>query len=434
MNSLFTYTYILVSIIVVLLILETISPYKFTHIENVIMTLCIFIPSAILYNINKNLSTLPIYTIPIFFLYSKSKRLLRSILFQLVCYLIIILSDNFIAYIILNTCGINFIESSVGYIVTCILIFVFAYIISKLFSTFLSKYDNFISQYAKSKYAVLIYIMLFLTFIVFYININWNNSNSPTYLAKTNGFLFLIYGMLMIIISATLFFILKKEQDFKLKEIQLKNLSEYTNNLENLYMDMRKFRHDYINILSSMAGFIEDRDIDGLEEHFNEHIYPLNKRMNKNNYKLGLLKNILMPEIKGLVSAKVIRAQELGINVVLEILEPIDKINLDIIDLSRCLGILLDNAIEAALDSTEKNLNIAFIKKNMSILIVISNSFYDEKIVLSKIFKSGFSTKGKNRGLGLSNLKDILNKYQNASLDTSIDDNIFTQNITITNS
>ena len=52
---------------------------------------------------------------------------------------------------------------------------------------------------------------------------------------------------------------------------------------------------------------------------------------------------------------------------------------------------------------------------------------------MSKIFKAGFSTKGKNRGLGLSNLKDIMNNYSNATLDTSIENNRFIQNITISN-
>ena len=273
--------------------------------------------------------------------------------------------------------------------------------------------------------------MVILTLGVFYININWNTSDDAVYLAQINCILFLTYELLMLIIVGILIFILKKDQTLKIKEIQMNNLKEYTDNLEHLYMDMRKFRHDYINIISSMAGFIESKDIEGLEKHFNEHIYPLNKKMNRNNYKLGLLKNILMPEIKGLLSAKIIRAQELGIDVILEIVEPIDKIDMDIIDLSRCLGILLDNAIEASLSSEKKRLNIAFIKKNSSILIIISNTFKGVIPPLSKIFKTGFSTKGKNRGLGLSNLSEIMNNYSNTTLDTSISDDRFIQNITI---
>lgn len=433
MHNIYIIFMLSLSIITILAIFNNISDYKFNIIENVLLFLSIIISYFILYLVNKNLASISTYIVPIIFLYIKNKKLLKSIFIQAITCMIIIFSDNIITLIIIKSINKDFIKTTYGHIIACFFIFALAYSISKLLSIIIKKYGSLITEYAKSKYSILIYVMVLLTLGVFYININWNTSDDAAYLAKINSILFLTYGLLMIIITAILIFILRKDQTFKIKEMQMNNLKEYTENLESLYMDMRKFRHDYINIISSMAGFIENKDIEGLEKHFNKHIYPLNKEMNKNNYKLGLLKNILMPEIKGLLSAKIIRAQELGVDVVLEIVEPIDKINLDIIDLSRCLGIILDNAIEATLSSEEKKLNIAFIKKSSSILIVVSNTFEGEIPPLSKIFKAGFSTKGKNRGLGLSNLKDIMNKYSNATLDTSILDNVFTQTITIIN-
>ena len=425
---------IIISSLTILTILTTlynISDYKFSILEKVLSYLSVIILFFILYSINKNLASISTYILPIIIIFIKSKKLLKSIFIQAITCMIIIFSDNIITLIIIKCISEDFIRTPHGYIITCLLIFALAYSISKLLSIIIKKYGSLITEYAKSKYSILIYVMVILTLGVFYININWNTSDDAVYLAQINGILFLTYELLMLIIVGILIFILKKDQTLKIKEMQMNNLKEYTDNLEHLYMDMRKFRHDYINIISSMAGFIESKDIEGLEKHFNEHIYPLNKKMNRNNYKLGLLKNILMPEIKGLLSAKIIRAQELGIDVILEIVEPIDKIDMDIIDLSRCLGILLDNAIEASLSSEKKRLNIAFIKKNSSILIIISNTFKGVIPPLSKIFKTGFSTKGKNRGLGLSNLSEIMNNYSNTTLDTSISDDRFIQNITI---
>ena len=106
---------------------------------------------------------------------------------------------------------------------------------------------------------------------------------------------------------------------------------------------------------------------------------------------------------------------------------------MDIIDLSRILGIILDNAIEASLESDDKRVNIAFINKNSSVIIVLINTFKGDIPLLSKLFKEGFSTKGENRGFGLSNLKDIIGKYMNISLDTYIENNEFYQEITINN-
>ena len=86
-----------------------------------------------------------------------------------------------------------------------------------------------------------------------------------------------------------------------------------------LYNDMRGFRHDYINILASMADYLENEDMQGLKQHFNKNIMPLGEGMKSNNFKIGLLQNLHLPEIKGIMASKVIRAQECGIDVSIEV-------------------------------------------------------------------------------------------------------------------
>ncbi|WP_242857036.1 sensor histidine kinase [Pseudobacteroides cellulosolvens] len=249
---------------------------------------------------------------------------------------------------------------------------------------------------------------------------------------RVNGILFFSYFLLLMIIIYILITSITKEMDLKNKQIQFESLQEYTCSLEKLYTDMRAFRHDYINILSSMIGYIESKDIESLEKYFNEKIFPLSKGMASNNFKLGLLSNIKITEIKGIFSSKLIRAQELNINVFIDIAEPIEKINMDIIDLSRVIGILLDNAIEAAIKCDEPFMKVAVINKENSVLIVIINSIYEE-VPIYKIYEKGFSTKGVNRGLGLYNLKQITGKCDNVSLDTIIENGEFKQLVEIAN-
>ena len=93
----------------------------------------------------------------------------------------------------------------------------------------------------------------------------------------------------------------------------------------------------------------------------------------------------------------------------------------------------MDNAIEAALSSEEKRISLGLIKKNQSVMIIVSNSFFGNISSISMLFKQGFSTKGENRGLGLSNLKEIIDKYKNVTLDTFIKNELFFQEITIKN-
>ncbi|WP_455822597.1 sensor histidine kinase [Clostridium butyricum] len=208
-------------------------------------------------------------------------------------------------------------------------------------------------------------------------------------------------------------------------------MQEYTSNLEKLYTEMREFRHDYINILSSIIGYIENKDICGLEVYFNNKIIPLGKGIETNNFKIGHLKNVKILELKGILSSKLIRAQELGIDVFIDIMEDITRIDIDIVDLCRIVGILIDNAIESALISTNRSLKVAIVNKNKSTIIAIINSCPENTPPIYKLFEKGFSTKGRNRGLGLSNLKELISNYNNCSLDTIVEHGEFIQNLEI---
>ncbi|PRR83243.1 sensor histidine kinase [Clostridium vincentii] len=430
MNEFFLF---LLSVILMLITFRNISPYKFNIKEYIIMGLTIVFINRLILMFYPRLASISMYFTPIYFLCKKSNKIIRSFMIQIFVCLVIVFIDSFTSIILLNILGIEYSSSTLGYYTIFASIALLLYFFSKFIGKLLIKYNGFIFENWKSKYIILINLLLVLTFGSFYITYNWNELTDNSYLSQENGVIFTIYGFVIMVICGSLFFMSKKEEKFKYKQLQLDNLEEYTENLEKLYMDMRKFRHDYINIISSMAGFIEERDIDSLEDHFNKHIYPLNNKMNKNNYKLDLLKNIKLSQIKGLISGKVIRAQELGVETIIDIVEPITIIKMDIIDISRCVGIILDNAIEAALESEKKVMDIALINKNNSVIIVVANTFKGEIPSLSKLFKDGFSTKGENRGLGLSNCKDIIGRYKNISLDTAITDVQFIQEITVSN-
>ena len=417
----------LISTLPYLIAYKNISPYKFYIKDYIYMELSIAITCFLLSFINENLSSIAVYFIPIFFIYKKTSKILLSIFLDIFICIVIIITDSCIGAVSIYIFKIDI--TKFNYAIICLIILIGVYLVSKFIGILLYKY-NILNKY-KSKYAVFIYLSLIITFTMFYININWNNSNSPEYLNKANSLFFILYSIVLLFICLILLFIMKKDENFKIKQAQFESLYQYTNNLENLYMDMRKFRHDYINILSSISGFIEENNMIELEKYFSNTIYPLNKKMQSNNNKLVLLKNIKITEFKGLISSKLIKAQELGLNVDIDIMEEILSINMDIIDLIRSIGILLDNAIEAAISTEEKYIALGIIKKESSIIIVIMNSYDGEINSVAKLFKEGYSTKGKNRGLGLSNLKEMVNKNKNVLLDTSIENNRFTQVLTI---
>ena len=114
----------------------------------------------------------------------------------------------------------------------------------------------------------------------------------------------------------------------------------------------------------------------------------------------------------------------------MEVLYPVDDTCMKPLDLSRILGILLDNAIEASLDSITKEVTIALISSDTKVVIV-ENTIAQESINTVGIFKLGRSSKGEGRGIGLSTVREILGKYPNCSLSTQSKDYRFKQTLKI---
>jgi len=384
----------------------------------------------ILLNISEFIMMIPMAIIPGIFIYKKSRSIAASIVIPISSVLIYILVDYVISDTFISLFGIGpevVRGSNKLYFLVYILEFLGVFCASKFLGSFIKKKMKMSNLYFNKKFAILAITSLVLTGVIFYTNIIFEHSSSLRIeFIKINGMLFFFYFILLMVTIYILIKSITNEINLKNKQIQFESLQEYTSSLENLYTDMRAFRHDYINIISSLIGYIENKDIDGLEKHFNEHIMPLSKGIESNNFKIGILKNVKISEIKGILSSKLIRAQELSIDTFIDIVEPIEIINMDIIDLSRVVGILLDNAVEAAVECDKPSIKIAIINKENSVLIVIINSIKDE-IPIYKMYQKGFSTKGKNRGLGLYNLKELKSKYNNVSLDTLSENGEFKQ-------
>jgi two-component system sensor histidine kinase AgrC len=424
------------SILVLYISIINLSSFKFKAKDFLLMIAASEIITAILLNISEFLTVIPMLIISVIYIYINSKNIVRSVAIPIISLIIFILSD----YLITNICIIIFdINSDIireNIKIYLILISVDAlviFLISKFLGIIINKKGKVSRLELKGKLGLLIVISLVLTVVIFYANIILElNVGSGNKRAQINGILFFTYFILLMVIIYILVTSLAKEMDLKNKQIQFDSLQEYTNNLEKLYTEMRVFRHDYLNILSSMIGYIQNKDIEGLEKYFNDNILPLSKGMESNNFKIGIVKSIRIPEIKGIFSSKLIRAQELGIDVYIDIVQPIEKINIDIIDLSRVVGILLDNAIEAAEKCDKPSIEVSVIDRKKSIIILIMNSCLEE-LPIHKIFEKGFSTKGENRGLGLYNLKKIIEDYKNVQVETSIDQGKFKQLVEITN-
>ena len=98
-------------------------------------------------------------------------------------------------------------------------------------------------------------------------------------------------------------------------------------------------------------------------------------------------------------------------------------------DITKVFGVFIDNAIEAAKDSSKKEVEIDIKLDEDFITITISNSYISDEI--SKVGKVGYSTKGKGHGYGLSLVKDIIRKNNRLETSNDYNDEYYTQTFLI---
>src|SRR5690606_7966944 len=124
--------------------------------------------------------------------------------------------------------------------------------------------------------------------------------------------------------------------------------------------------------------------------------------------------NIKISELKGLIATKVIAAEKSNVLVNVEVPDEIVDVNMDIIDLARIIGILLDNAIEGSENIPYAKINLAILLTiDGDVVIVIENRTNLTDINISRLFDENVSTKGSQRGLGLSTVRSIISNYPN---------------------
>ena len=246
-----------------------------------------------------------------------------------------------------------------------------------------------------------------------------------------------IFLTLYLVVSLISFIVylssLKNKYDIQQKETEYLENQRYMEAMEKQFKEIRKFRHDYKNILNSLEDFIVSGDYESLNDYYFSKIKKASKCIDQNRFKLEAIGNIRVREVKSLLVSKLISTQEKGMDVQLEVTEPIEELAIDSISLVRILGIFLDNSIEEIEFLGEGKLVIAVYKDASAVHIIIQNSCRINLPKFHLLKQRGFSLKGTDRGMGLSNVQELLQSLNNVQLATSISDRWFTQKLTIEN-
>ena len=361
-------------------------------------------------------------------LYFSKKGLYKgyvSIFLSLLIYLSVSSSETFFSVIISSVTGDDFVNQYWGSYYT-IVNFLALFFVLKSFEFFefeFSYFKNF--DFEKE---IMNVIKIYVTIHILLNISHWFSEN-----AHLNSFASMIATIGFIMFLSTLFYLKSaREQYEKAKEIQQKKeeqrqLQLYTDEIVGLYNEIRGFRHDYAGMLTSLQTGINSGDMKEVERIFHNVLSQANISLRSDDYTFFELNNVQDTALRSVLIQTIFKARECGVEIVFEMKDVIETLPMKLLDLVRVASVLLNNAVEGAAESPSKTMNVSLVKLDKEIVFVIQNSRQSRYINLEEIYEVGFSTKGENRGLGLNNVKEIIDKYDEVILETDIETNYFIQ-------
>ncbi|GAB5052077.1 sensor histidine kinase [Pediococcus ethanolidurans] len=231
-----------------------------------------------------------------------------------------------------------------------------------------------------------------------------------------------IFMLIIILMSWQMQFFIKTyaaQQNIKDEGIRNQQLHDYLASIEQQYAELRQFKHDYQNVMLSMTELVKHDDRAELQEYLNE--LKNKKQLNESLSKVSIseLDHLKNETLRGLIIQKFFEARKRGVELDLEIEQEDLLIEKQLVDIVRIVGVLLDNAIEQAEKMPDHKVSCALIKTDDTVEISVENTV-TLPFNLQKIFERGYSSKGSNRGLGLANVKELVNQNPNFYLDTQL--------------
>lgn len=213
--------------------------------------------------------------------------------------------------------------------------------------------------------------------------------------------------------------------------LRYRDMERYSRHIEELYKEVRSFRHDYTNLLTSLRLGIEEEDMEQIKEVYDSVLKDSSEKLQDNKYDLGRLVNVRDRALKSLLAGKFLKARDKDIVFNVEVPEEIQVEGMSLLDFLTIVSILCDNAIEASAEASQPHVSIAFLKNGAQETFIIENSIKEEGIDISEIFSFGASSKGEERGVGLYTVMKIVESHPNTSLNTTCQNQVFRQVLTV---
>ena len=216
--------------------------------------------------------------------------------------------------------------------------------------------------------------------------------------------------MISLCLLASVTYMWQKNQ-YKVKEqqIELQMHHMYEESFENLVSDIRSRQHDFENHINAVySQHYTSTTLEELVEKQRKYCEVL-REDNKYNKLLSAGNSI----ITGFLYGKFLQAEGKGISVKYKVKLGELKCSVPIYKLVEIIGNLFDNAMEALeQNGCEKVIFLDLVETPEELNFAIRNENpYIPQEKLLQLFQRGESSKGNQRGIGLSNVKKICEEY-----------------------
>lgn len=416
---------IVMSILSYLILFNCSLTFRLNLKNNIVITAMLVFNIVLIREYIGSLFVIPMFTVIILYVcYLKRQDWLWNVFLIIFSYTLLVVVDN-LTHFVWSIIGMDL---SIHWPIYMLIDYPVFYVVCRLTSKKVVEIKRKYFLPLSPKILIILGADLILCMLIFVMNIMvTEQAGSPPRVLFTSIILYIAYVVLTFLIVATIVHEYETNANIMMKQNSYDNLQEYMKQIEELYQNMRVFRHDYANVMLSVVGYIEENDMDGLKKYYDMEIFPISNLFNKEKDVVAKLHNLDIIELKSLISVKINYALELKVEVNLEIIEKIDKVNMKSIDLVRIIGIFLDNAIEACQECEKPSIDLSIIKMDKDITFIVKNTYIKKNIDYCKLGTLGISSKGERRGTGLYNVKTIINAYNNVIMDTEYENGYFTQ-------
>ena len=359
----------------------------------------LFIPYIFFSDVTKLILSILFIIISLYFSIFKkdiSNSVYYTIVYELLVFICeIIISVVFVSIFKINISGYEKFQFSllIFSICNCLMVYLLSKI--KVLNKSIQKLNLIISKNQKDWVYIIIIIILLSFLIVF----NKNNLGS--------GINYYINAGMVIFIIASFVYVIYNKFQMQAIEDKYNESMEYVLRYEKIINEQGKKNHEYNNQLMVIKGYINKPE--RLSEYLDEVIGEHKTGQNYTVKQLGFLPD---GGVKGLLYHKLSKMEDNNIKYYLYVDQNLKDKDIESFDLktyrdlTKLLGVFLDNAIDAALKSEEKEIEVELKDKDDCLLLTIPNT-YDKNTDINKVGKSGFTTKGVGHGFGLSIVKDI---------------------------